>query len=105
MAKRTKRSGGKKLRTIEAQAKRVPLLIQDLYRTELRATAAERELAGLKQQIERFLTPDQLEAARVCGVTPAMYFMEYIELCKERLFAHVGRELGVRSFPELRAGV
>ena len=87
---------------IIAEARRVPLLLQDLYRTEMRASAAEKELAEIKSEILAFLTPDQIEHAHVAGVTPTMYFLEYVSLCKEKLFAQAANTLAVKSFPELR---
>ena len=100
--RKTKPQQATRKATAYAEARRVPLLVQDLYRTEMRASAAEKELAEIKSEILAFLTPDQIEHARIAGVTPTLYFLEYVSLCKEKLFAQAANTLAVKSFPELR---
>lgn len=88
------------------------LLLQDMYRAEHRAMVAERDLAAVRGKLVRLLSPDQLDAAKTCGVTPEFYALECIELYKERFFPHMRRELRplvpapteypVQSFAELK---
>lgn len=69
------------------------LLLQDMYRAEVRAMTAERQLADIRAKLVRLLSPDQIDAAKTCGVTPEFYALECIELCKESFFPHMPAEL------------
>lgn len=69
------------------------ILLQDMYRAELRAMTAERELAEIRRKIVSLLNPDQLEAAKTCGVTPEFYALECIELYKDKFFPDMPAEL------------
>lgn len=69
------------------------LLLQDMYRAEIRAAAAERELAEFRRKLVHLLNPDQIEAAKVCGITPEFYALECIELYKATFFPNMPAEL------------
>jgi len=68
------------------------LLLQDMYQSEGRASKAERELAEIRAKLVRLLSPDQIEAARICGVTPEFYALECIELHKAQFFPYMPAE-------------
>ncbi len=90
------------------------LLLQDMYRAEHRAMTAERDLAVIREKLVRLLSPDQLDAAKTCGVTPEFYALECIELYKEKFFPHMRKSerplfpavaesgMPIESFPSLR---
>lgn len=69
------------------------LLLQDMYRAEMRAIAAERELAEIRRKLVALLNPDQIDAARVCGVTPEFYALECIDLYKQTFFPQMPAQL------------
>ena len=46
-----------------------PDVVKRLTNAEMRATHAETELERLQSRLRYLLSPDQLEAASVCGVT------------------------------------
>ena len=80
------------------------LLLQDMYRAEHRAMTAERQLAEFRNKLVRLLSPDQLDAAKVCGVTPEFYALECIELYKAKFFPQMAPNLrplfpGAESLP------
>jgi hypothetical protein len=59
----------------------------------LRLNAAEierdqylKELTFLRKKLTSLLTKDQLEAARICCVTPEMYAIELIDLWRHKQF-------------------
>ena len=78
----------------------VPLLAQMLKDAEMRAEAATQKYNELSRKLVGLLTADQLDAARVCGVTPEFYAIEFIELAKNRLFPKF--ESAIRNFSQLR---
>lgn len=81
------------------------LLLQDMYRAEMRAMTAERELGEIRRKLVALLSPDQIDAAKTCGVTPEFYALECIELYKAKFFPHLearARPLAVQSFGELK---
>lgn len=80
------------------------LLLQDFYRAEHRAMAAERELAEFRAKLVRLLSQDQLDAAKVCGVTPEFYAMECIELYKEKFFPYLAPAMRP-LFPAAESGM
>lgn len=78
--------------------KRRPSLADDLQLTisalndkktisdlEQRCLKVERDYADLRQRIVKFLRPEQVEAAKVCGCTPEIYALEWFEICKDTL--------------------
>lgn len=69
------------------------LLLQDMYRAEIRAATAERELAEIRRKLVTLLSPDQIDAAKVCGVTPEFYALECIDLYKAKFFPHMPANL------------
>lgn len=126
MAKRAKKRGQRAVRSAaptlgetsiaheQDAIGRNALLLQDMYRAEHRAMKAERELAEISAKLVRLLSPDQLDAAKVCGVTPEFYALECIELYKEKFFPHMRPAdrplypavaeggMPIQSFPALR---
>ena len=80
------------------------LLLQDMYRAEMRAMTAERELGEIRRKLVALLSPDQIDAAKTCGVTPEFYALECIELYKAKFFPYLeakARPLAVQSLPDL----
>lgn len=69
------------------------LLLQDMHRAEIRAATAERELAEIRRKLVSLLSADQIEAARVCGVTAEFYALECIELHQQTFFPHLPARL------------
>ena len=57
---------------------------------EGRASKAEVGLSYLKEKLTSFLTPDQIAAAEICGCSPEVYAIEFIELWKERMWPKFG---------------
>ena len=57
-----------------------------LGQAERRAVVAEEALGLLKKRLTQLLSPDQLEAARVCGCSPEVYAIECIEIWKGKVF-------------------
>lgn len=127
MAKRTKRRGQRAVRPTASSLGALSvaqssedigqnaLLLQDFYRAEHRAMTAERQLADIREKLSRLLSPDQLDAAKTCGVTPEFYALECIELYKEKFFPHMRKSerplfpaaesgMPIQGFPALRSG-
>ena len=53
---------------------------------ERRAAVAEEALESLKKRLIQLLSPDQREAARICGCPPEVYAIECIQIWKEKIF-------------------
>ena len=66
-----------------------PDVVKRLTDAEMRASHAESQLALLQSRLVSLLSADQIEAARVCGITPELYTIEYILLWKERMFKDI----------------
>lgn len=49
---------------------------------------AHKRLQEIEARLVLYLSLDQLEAARIMGVTPFFYVLEWIDLHKETAFAH-----------------
>ena len=47
---------------------------------KLRCLEVEKEYNGLKQRLVSLLLPDQIEAARTCGISPELYALEWIDI-------------------------
>lgn len=84
-----------------AFAEIAPDAIKKLTECELRAKRAEENFAFLNEKLVGLLTADQLEAAKVCGIDPALYAINWIELWQSRMFQD-NNAIGVKSFAELR---
>ena len=54
----------------------------DLQRDHL---TLHRQHLDLKQKIIRFLSPDQIEAAKICGCAPEIYALEWLQIYKDSL--------------------
>ena len=78
------------------------LLLQDLNAAEYRASKAEKELGEFRRKLVALLSPDQLDAAKTCGVTPEFYALECIELYKAKFFSYLPVEL--RPLAALKTG-
>lgn len=78
-----------------------PDLAQRLKVAEIESFHAKTELAFLKQKLTSFLTPDQLDAAKICGCDPAVYTMEFFELWKENVWKNLGT-IGLKPLSELK---
>lgn len=73
-----------------------------LGQAERRAKEAEESLALLKKRLTQLLSPDQIEAARVCGCSPEIYAIECIEIWKAKIFPSFPTE--IQPFQALRGG-
>lgn len=51
---------------------------------EVKCGLAEKAYTELSNKLVRLLTPEQRDAAKICGVTPEMYALEWIELARDR---------------------
>ena len=58
------------------------LYVNDLER---RCLFLEKDYNDLKERLVNLLRPEQIEAAKTCGITPEVYALEWIELVKEDL--------------------
>lgn len=47
---------------------------------ERRCLLVERDYTALRQRLVSLLLPEQIEAAKTCGVTPEMYALEWIDI-------------------------
>ena len=52
---------------------------------EHRCLLLEKEYNDLKQRLVDLLLPEQVDAAKTCGVTPEVYALEWIGLHKDKL--------------------
>jgi hypothetical protein len=48
----------------------------------------EKDYDDLRLRIVKFLLPEQIEAAKVCGCTPEIYALEWFEICKNTMREH-----------------
>ena len=78
----------------------VPDFTERLASAEHRAKRSEEELTTLRGKLAGLLNKDQLDAAKICGVTPEMYAVECIEIWKERIFPSFPAE--IRPLSELK---
>ena len=69
---------------------------------EARAFKAEEELSFIKSKLCSFLSKDQLDAASICGCSPEIYALEFIELWKECMWPKFG--VKIRPFSDLKMG-
>ena len=60
-------------------------IISDL---EQRCLQVERDYNELRRRVVSFLSPEQIEAAKVCGCTPEVYALEWFEICKQTMRDH-----------------
>lgn len=81
-------------------SKIAPDVVKRLESAEMRVARAEAESAVIRNKLVSLLNRDQIEAARICNVTPEFYALEYIELWREKLFAE--SPVGILSFRELK---
>ena len=58
------------------------LYVVDLER---RCLQVERDYADLRERLVNLLRPEQIDAAKTCGITPEVYALEWIDLCKDKL--------------------
>ena len=73
--------------------------VKYLVEIERRYLALEREHAELKQKLTNLLLPEQIDAAKTCGVTPEFYALEWIDICKDKLRTYTpGFSDNVRNF-------
>lgn len=75
------------------------LLAQMLKDAEMRAAAAEKKHGELVRKFVALLSKEQIEHARIAGVLPEDYAIEWIGLCKEKFFSD--NQLILQSFKEL----
>ena len=45
----------------------------------------EKDYADLRQRLVNLLRPEQIDAAKTCGITPEIYALEWIEIVKDDL--------------------
>lgn len=62
-----------------------PGFIGKLNTAEMRATHAEGALRLMQSRLVSILTKDQLEFAKISGISPELYALEFIELWKNRM--------------------
>lgn len=55
---------------------------------EKRCLQVEKDYADLRSRIVKFLSADQIEAAKVCGCSPEIYALEWFEICKDTIREH-----------------
>jgi hypothetical protein len=59
--------------------------VKYLVELERRYLSLEREHSDLKQKLVNLLLPEQIDAAKTCGVSPEFYALEWVDLCKDKL--------------------
>lgn len=64
---------------IKAAEKTINDKVQLLY-IENRALLIEKQYNELKNRLVSLLLPEQIEAAKICGITPELYALEWIDL-------------------------
>lgn len=79
-----------------------PDVVKRLASAEARANHAETELQWLRSRLVGLLSPNQIEAAKICSMAPEHYAIEHIQLWKERIFA--GVPVGILPLSTLKAG-
>ena len=52
---------------------------------ERRCLTVEHDYNLLKQRLVNLLLPEQIDAAKTCGITPELYCLEWIDLIKDQL--------------------
>ena len=68
-----------------------------------RCLLLERDYADLRSRLVNLLLPEQIDAARICGVTPEVYALEWIDLLKDRLRTYApGYFYPVQNLKELK---
>lgn len=80
-----------------------PYLVERLTQAEMDCAHYQQELKQLQGRLASMLSPDQKEAAVVCGVSPELYAIECIELYKEKFFPQMPIKL--RPLAELKSGL
>jgi hypothetical protein len=72
---------------------------------EFRCLNLEKDYNDLRRRLVRLLLPEQIEAARTCGITPEVYALEWIDIMKDTLrkFAP-GSSPNLSSLLELKIG-
>ena len=93
-----KRSLGDEVRLTENQINDRFAFIQ----LEHRCLSLEKDYTTLRQKLVALLLPEQIDAAKTCGVTPEVYALEWIQLYKDKLRekapAYTEYVQGIRSF-------
>lgn len=75
-------------------------LIADL---EQRCLYVENQYYQLRKRLIDLLLPEQIEAAKICGCSPEMYALEWIEIYKTSLRATApAYSKDIQSFSEMR---
>lgn len=60
-----------------------PDVVKRLTEAEMRANQAESDLAFVRDRLVALLSEDQLEAAKISGMTPEIYALACIDLWKD----------------------
>jgi hypothetical protein len=83
-----------------------PDVVKRLASAEMRAGQAEADLALIRSKLVALLSPDQIEMAKVCNISPEMYALEVIELWKDGRISKSCFEIQLKSLAEMkRAGL
>lgn len=86
-----------------AFAEIAPDAIKRITEAEVRVKHAEDNFAFLNEKLVGLLSPDQIEAAKICGVDPAIYAINWIDLWREKIFPKDGT-IGVQTLRDLHRG-
>lgn len=70
-----------------------PSAILRLNAAQMERDEYKRQLEFLKAKLAGLLSPDQVEAAKICGCRPEMYAIEVIDMYKEKFFPHFDSEI------------
>jgi hypothetical protein len=87
-----------------------PDFTKRLQLAEASASKKSQELRFIENKLEGLLTEEQIEAAKLCNMTPAIYALNWIELMQEgKMFERLSAPTlkfpaYVRNFPELKNG-
>lgn len=99
VSKDAERSLRDKIQSVEASIDDRISDIKYLVELERRYLSLEREHAELKSKLINLLLPEQIDAAKTCGVSPEFYALEWIDICKDKLRAYTpGFSDNVRNF-------
>ena len=63
-------------------------LQQQLIDMKRQSLIVQKDYDDLRLRIVKFLLPEQIEAAKVCGCTPEVYALEWFEICKQTMRDH-----------------
>ena len=79
-----------------------PDVVKRLASAEMRATQAEADLSLIRTKLVNLLSPDQIEMAKVCNISPEMYALEVIELWKDGRIGKSCFEIQLKPLSEMK---